>query len=219
MQRVEQQPGERIFHLVSYLRSYERMGLQAILLSPDFWFRLERDVQGGQTTKATDVELATRLSFFLWDAAPDEALLKAAETGEIMTDKGRAKIVDMMVASPRLKDGMRVWWHGVPDSVREGIAAVGISVTVDCQPPVEAAHLFVIKRAVLDCELRLLLPLLAPSGFVWVSWPKKASKVATDITEDAIREVALPMGLVDVMVCAVDGTWSGLKLVIRKDLR
>ena len=54
---------------------------------------------------------------------------------------------------------------------------------------------------------------------IWVSWPKKAAKVATDITEDTIRELALPMGFVDIKVCAVDETWSGLKLVIRKELR
>jgi hypothetical protein len=64
-----------------------------------------------------------------------------------------------------------------------------------------------------------LLPLLEPAGMIWVSWPKKASKIATDITEDVIRDIALPMGLVDVKVCAVDATWSGLKLVIRKELR
>ena len=118
-----------------------------------------------------------------------------------------------------LKEGMRVWWHAVPDSVREEIAASGVAVTIDCQPPVEAAYMFVTSRAVLDCELRLLLPLLAPTGFIWVSWPKKGTKTATDITEDTIREVALPMGLVDVKVCAIDGTWSGLKLVIREELR
>jgi hypothetical protein len=56
-------------------------------------------------------------------------------------------------------------------------------------------------------------------GMIWVSWPKKAAKLDTDITEDVIRSVALPMGLVDVKVCAVDATWSGLKLVIRKELR
>jgi len=67
--------------------------------------------------------------------------------------------------------------------------------------------------------LRMLLPLLARDGFVWVSWPKQASKVPTDITEDVIRAVALPLGLVDVKVCAIDATWSGLKLVIRKELR
>jgi hypothetical protein len=63
------------------------------------------------------------------------------------------------------------------------------------------------------------MPLLAPSGFIWVSWPKKASKVPTDITEDTIRAACLPMGLVDVKVCAVDETWSGLKLMKRKSAR
>lgn len=58
-----------------------------------------------------------------------------------------------------------------------------------------------------------------PEGVVWVSWPKKAANVPTDITEDTIRAIALPLGLVDVKVCAVDATWSGLKLVIRKELR
>ena len=61
--------------------------------------------------------------------------------------------------------------------------------------------------------------MLAPAGFIWVSWPKKASKVPTDITEDTIRDVILPTGLVDVKVCAVDATWSGLKLMIRRELR
>ena len=65
-------------------------------------------------------------------------------------------------------------------------------------------------------DIKRLLPLLAPSGFIWVSWPKKASKVPTDISEDTIREVALPLGLVDVKVCAVDATWSGLKLMKRR---
>ncbi len=61
--------------------------------------------------------------------------------------------------------------------------------------------------------------MLAPDAIIWVSWPKKTSKVATDITEDTIRAVALPTGLVDIKVCAVDETWSGLKLVLRKELR
>ena len=68
-------------------------------------------------------------------------------------------------------------------------------------------------------DLTALRRLLAPAGFVWVSWPKKASKVPTDIDENVIREICLPMGLVDVKVCAVDAVWSGLKLMIRKELR
>jgi hypothetical protein len=120
-----------------------------------------------------------------------------------------------------LKDGLRTWWWAMPDSVRAEIERDGVAVQrLDTpEPPIDAAHIFVTKRAVLDCELRLLLPLLAPAGFIWVSWPKKAAKVPTDITEDTIREVALPLGLVDVKVCAVDATWSGLKLVIRKSAR
>jgi hypothetical protein len=80
-------------------------------------------------------------------------------------------------------------------------------------------HVFATARAALQRKLRDLLPALAQAGMIWVSWPKKAAKVPTDITEDTIREVALPLGLVDVKVCAVDETWSGLKLVIRKELR
>ena len=120
-----------------------------------------------------------------------------------------------------LKDGLRTWWCGMPDTVRAEIESDGPALNLlDApEPPIEAAHIFVNQRAVLECELRLLLPLLERSGFIWVSWPKKAAKVPTDITEDVIREVALPLGLVDVKVCAVDATWSGLKLVIRKSAR
>lgn len=119
------------------------------------------------------------------------------------------------------KDGLRTWWSGMPDTVRAEIERDGPALArLDTpEPPIEAAHVFVTERAMLDCKLRLLLPLLAPAGFIWVSWPKKSAKVPTDITEDTIREVALPLGLVDVKVCAVDSTWSGLKLVIRKTAR
>ncbi len=75
------------------------------------------------------------------------------------------------------------------------------------------------ERAALSKESKRLRELLQPDAVLWVSWPKKASKVATDITEDVIREVVLPLGWVDVKVCAVDATWSGLKLVVRKALR
>ena len=120
-----------------------------------------------------------------------------------------------------LKDGLRTWRYAMPDSIRAEIDSEGLAlVLLDTpEPPIEAAHIFVTERTMLDCELRLLLPLLDPAGFVWVSWPKKTSKVDTDITEDVIREVALPMGLIDVKVCAVDETWSGLKLMIRRELR
>ena len=117
-----------------------------------------------------------------------------------------------------LKDGMRVWWEDMPDGVRSEIEGDGLVLDQldTAEAPVEAAHVFVTSRAALEEAVQRLLPLLAPSGFLWVSWPKKASKMATDITEDVIRDVALPTGLVDVKVCAVDATWSGLKLMIRR---
>jgi len=83
----------------------------------------------------------------------------------------------------------------------------------------ELVHVFSTSIAMLRTHLARLRNAIAPDGVVWVSWPKKTAGVATDITEDRIRDVALPMGFVDVKVCAVDDRWSGLKLVIRKGLR
>ena len=83
----------------------------------------------------------------------------------------------------------------------------------------DVAHFFVTARVRLDKELRAAVPKMQQDAAVWISWPKKAAKVETDITEDTVREVALPLGLVDIKVCAVDEIWSGLKLVIRKQLR
>jgi hypothetical protein len=80
-------------------------------------------------------------------------------------------------------------------------------------------HVFSFSARNLGARLKALRESIASDGTVWVSWPKKSSEVATDITEDVIRELALPIGFVDIKVCAVDETWSGLKLVIRKELR
>jgi len=80
-------------------------------------------------------------------------------------------------------------------------------------------HVFSAKKAELAQALKSYRAKLAPESAVWVSWPKKSAKVPTDITEDTVRELALPLGFVDIKVCAVDETWSGLKLVIRKALR
>jgi hypothetical protein len=120
-----------------------------------------------------------------------------------------------------LKDGQRAWWENMPAGVRAEIETAGIQLDHLAAPtaPIEAAHVFVTTRAALEDAIARLLPLLDPAGFLWVSWPKKASKVPTDIAEDAIRAVALPTGLVDVKVCAIDATWSGLKLMIRRERR
>lgn len=95
----------------------------------------------------------------------------------------------------------------------------GVDLVSKASPPVHAVHVFATKRAALEKQLSALRKRLEQTGFVWVSWPKKASKVPTDITEDVIREIALPLGFVDVKVCAVSEVWSGLKLVIRKSER
>ena len=80
-------------------------------------------------------------------------------------------------------------------------------------------HQFVLRRADLSTAFPRLARALADDGMVWISWPKKSSKMATDLTEDVVRGLGLPLGLVDVKVCAVDETWSGLKFVRRKELR
>ncbi|QPQ54071.1 hypothetical protein IC614_06750 [Allosphingosinicella flava] len=120
-----------------------------------------------------------------------------------------------------LKDGQRVWREGMPDTVRTELETGGLTLIHLPAPeaPVDAAHIFVTETAKLEEAVHRLLPVLAPTGFLWISWPKKASKVPTDITEDRIRDIVLPTGLVDVKVCAVDAIWSGLKLMIRKDRR
>ena len=118
-----------------------------------------------------------------------------------------------------LKPGQRVWRCGMPGSVAEEIGDTGAILLDRAEAGLEIAHIFKTERAALADDLAALRRLLAPAGFVWVSWPKKASKVPTDIDENAIREICLPMGLVDVKVCAIDATWSGLKLMIRKELR
>jgi hypothetical protein len=83
----------------------------------------------------------------------------------------------------------------------------------------DIVHLFATERARLGKALQAALGELQPAAAIWVSWPKKSSKVPTDVTEDTIRELALPLGLVDIKVCAVDDVWSGLKLVLRKENR
>jgi hypothetical protein len=119
-----------------------------------------------------------------------------------------------------LKPGMRVWFDAMPEHVVAEIAMPEITRLAAPEPGLDAAHIFVTRYADMDAKLAVLRPLIDPAGFVWVSWPKKASKVDTDITEDRIRDAILPAtDWVDVKVCAVDDIWSGLKLVIRKAAR
>ncbi|MBA3069610.1 MAG: hypothetical protein FP825_14145 [Hyphomonas sp.] len=117
-------------------------------------------------------------------------------------------------------DGLQLWAPAMPEDVRAEIERTAHPQFL-ARPgkALAAAHLFHGSASALQADLSKLRPRLAPGGMIWVSWLKKASRVPTDITEDTIRSLALPMGFVDVKVCAVDAVWSGLKLVIRKELR
>jgi hypothetical protein len=95
----------------------------------------------------------------------------------------------------------------------------GVTFTSRAGAGVDLAHLFVTERGRLAKELAALRGKVRPETPVWVSWPKKASGVVTSVTEDVIREVALPIGYVDVKACAVSEVWSGLKVVVRRELR
>lgn len=119
------------------------------------------------------------------------------------------------------KPGMTVLLLGAPREYREWLVDVpeGLSFVSRRPREIEAAHLFVTGSGELAAALRRLREDMRPDGFVWVSWPKKSSNVPTDVSENAIRDIALPLGFVDVKVCAVTDVWSGLKLVIRKSQR
>ncbi len=125
-----------------------------------------------------------------------------------------------------LAHGQRAGWVGLPGhlgglalSYRFARAELVSRARDLTKRPFDMIHVFTASRAVLETDLAEARERLAPDGMIWVSWPKKASKVPTDVTEDVIREIALAGPLVDVKVCAVDEVWSGLKLVIRKELR
>ena len=123
-----------------------------------------------------------------------------------------------------LKDGQRVAWINRPAAHDPLTTSRAFKLVDDTTPdhlsgPYDVIHMFTDDRAMFETAQPLLLANLDRDGMIWISWPKKASKVPTDISEDVIRNAALKTTLVDVKVCAVDEVWSGLKLVIRKDLR
>lgn len=120
-----------------------------------------------------------------------------------------------------IRAGMVLCAIDAPAGYRELVAPLpdGVRIVSRIAEEADMVHAFASRKARLLETLRSCRQGLRPETALWVSWPKKASKVATDITEDVIRELALPMGLVDVKVCAVDEVWSGLKLVVRRELR
>ena len=117
--------------------------------------------------------------------------------------------------------GTAVVARNAPENYRQLLEPIpaGVAFGALVASVTDVVHVFVTERATLGRELAGLRQVIRPDAAVWVSWPKKASKVPTDITEDTIRLLALPLGFVDVKVCAVSDVWSGLKLVVRKELR
>lgn len=115
------------------------------------------------------------------------------------------------IAAPREFDD---WLQPIPDGALHQTIALA-----DANPEHSVLHWFGTEREALATALGPLGKAIFPDRSMWISWPKKASKVPTSITEDVIRELCLPLGLVDIKVCAVSEVWSGLKLVWRKELR
>ncbi|MEX1994412.1 MAG: hypothetical protein WD929_07100 [Steroidobacteraceae bacterium] len=126
-----------------------------------------------------------------------------------------------LAAKLGVKAGMALCAIHAPDNYRELLAPLpdGARIVAGSGTRADIVHHFATRRADLAKALRSYRDKLDAATPVWVSWPKKSAKMPTDITEDTIREVALPLGYVDIKVCAVSDTWSGLKLVVRKELR
>ena len=119
-----------------------------------------------------------------------------------------------------IKESSRIFVINPPGNYAALVGPLpGVRVAARIGSTVDLVHLFATRRTELERHLTALRKSLRPDAALWVSWPKKSSKVPTDITEDTIRKVGLPLGFVDVKVCAVSDVWSGLKLVVRTELR
>ncbi len=120
-----------------------------------------------------------------------------------------------------VKPGFRIFATGLSVAYRDIVGDLPDDVTIAkiVKAPLDMVHLFATEAKGLAAKLRSYRAAIEPDGMIWVSWPKKASGVATDLTDVVVRDTALPLGLVDIKVCAVDETWSGLKFVIPKAQR
>lgn len=120
-----------------------------------------------------------------------------------------------------LRAGTLLFLVNAPSNYQDLVSPppVGVKVLNTITADIDMVHIFSTKVVELETALQSALNLLKPDGIIGVSWPKKTSKVASDVSEDTIEALAIPLGLVDVKVCAVDSAWSALKLVIRKELR
>lgn len=118
-----------------------------------------------------------------------------------------------------IKEGFRLRFVNTPENYAALLGPFPPDVEENIERNCHFIHGFYKERSDLEADLPHLMDEINRDGMIWISWPKRASKVPTTITEDIIREIALPLGLVDVKVCAVDEIWSGLKLMIRKERR
>jgi hypothetical protein len=120
-----------------------------------------------------------------------------------------------------IKQGLTVIVINAPTNYRVLLATIpeGVTFSNRLKPDSSFVHVFIKRRSELEKKLSILREKVADTGTVWVSWPKRSSGVPTDMTEDVVRDVALPLGFVDVKVCAIDETWSGLKLMVRRENR
>jgi Protein of unknown function (DUF3052) len=120
-----------------------------------------------------------------------------------------------------IKPAMRVHVVAAPANYLQLVDPLPADVTLTpaLRGKIDLIHVFVTTAEDLAAKLVTYRQRIVENGVIWVSWPKKAAKVPTDVTEDVVRALAFPLGLVDVKVCAVDETWSGLKLVIRVENR
>jgi hypothetical protein len=126
-----------------------------------------------------------------------------------------------LAAKLGIKADSEIYLAGAPEDYLQLIAPLpdGAEVSSRLSKKTSLVHLFTSRKSELARALQSYRTKLDPNAVVWISWPKKSSKVPTDITEETVREVALPLGFVDIKVCAVTEVWSGLKLVVRKELR
>jgi hypothetical protein len=119
-----------------------------------------------------------------------------------------------------IKSGMTVVTISEPSNYRKLLGKLDrVTFSNRVMPNSDFVHFFTISRSEVARRLSILRKRIADGGVVWISWPKKSADVSTDVTEDVIRELALPLGFVDIKVCTVDETWSGLKLMIRRENR
>jgi hypothetical protein len=120
-----------------------------------------------------------------------------------------------------IKPGFCIFVDGAPSSYAAMVGPLPADVAIKREPnaSLDMVHLFATRASGLAAKLRRYRKTIAPDGMIWVSWPKKSSGVASDLSDVVVRDTALPLGLVDTKVCAIDDTWSGLKFVIPKTQR